>query len=361
MLVLYEPTVSSIVEASKVGGRKVMYTQLHYANIKNVSRDADRVVLVVEHVNALVKKALAVFGEKATLVVAKKRWYADYIYRHLVEPRMKDELTKNNLDEYSLALKAEYRTVEMCRIVMSTITPRRVGDFAVAVVPRLPTGDLATLYYEKYRAPVFVASVRDTGIAWSAVADDGALAELANRFSRVGYVALKSAGTLSGFIDTYPEQPRVYLSLVDEVLQSVSAKPPESVKPTLAVEAMKTATSIYDYLRLKSKHMSWSASKTMIGNKTYMVVYCGQNSLHYASTADDTACTAVFYLPPPDRLAAVTHFVPATVRTARVEAKVSPVAVTPDSKYVSVVPESVVRELRFTLKRYGRAAMTIVG
>lgn len=359
LVVLYEPTVSAVVEASKVGGRNAIYAHLHDESVKTVGKSVDRVVLVVEHVNSLAKNAMALLGEKARLVVARKRWYADYVYKHLLEPRMKDELTKSTLDEYSVVLRAEYKTLEMCRKALSTITPRKIGDFTFATVPRLPTGDIAVLYYEMYRAPVLVASMRDTGIAWSALTDKDTMTELAKRFSRVGYVDSKPNGILSGFIITYPESPKAYLEVIEEVLQNVTAKPPESIKPSKTVEAVKTVTSLYDYLKFKSRCLAWSSNKTIIGGETYVVVYCGRNTPHYVSTVGDTTCTVMFYLPPPDRLAIVTHFKPEEVRTNRFEAKISPVTATPDAKYISIVPKNVVRELRSMLKKYGKAVMSI--
>lgn len=360
VVVLYEPTVSAMVEASRVGGRSVVYAHLSGDSLKLVGRGADAVVLVVERVTTFISKALATLDKRAKLVVAKKRWYAEYAFKHLIEPRMKDVLTKQSADEYSLVLSAEYRTIELCRRTLATITPRKVGDFTFAVVPRVPTGDVATLYYEKYRTPVLVASVRDAGVAWSAIAERDTLRELANRLSKVGYVDSEPNAILSGFILTYPESPRAYLPVIEEVLQAVPAKPPASVTLSKTCDAVKTATTFYDYLRFKARHVSQSSSKTSINGETYAVVYCGQSSPYYVSFASNGSCTVMFYLPPPSKLALATPFIPGEIRTSKLDVKVSPVASTPDSKYISVVPSDVVREIRGMLRRCGRAALSVV-
>lgn len=361
MTVLYEHTVSAIVEAVKVGGRSAIYAHLHSDSVKIVNRSADKVVLVVEHVNASVKNALALLGDKAKLVVAKRRWYANYVYKHLIEPRIKDELTKNTVDEYAIVLKAEYKTIEMCRRVLSIVTPIRIGDFVFATVPRLPTGDVTILYYEKYLMPVFVASARDTGIAWSAIADKAALTELARRFSNIGYVDsnLSLNPILSGFIMTYPEPPKAYLPIIEEVLKNILAKPPESIKASKTAEAVKMVTDFYEYLKFKTKCLSWSSYKTIISGKAYTVIRCGQNAPHYVSTLSGNVCTVVFYLPPPDRLLVATPFTPKEIRTSKSEVKITPITSTPDAKHLSMVPMEVVRELRSMLRKYGKAVLSV--
>lgn len=356
-VVVYESTVSAIVEAAKVYSKDFVYAQLNGETLKVVEKTADRIILVVEHVSPLVSRALA--SDKVKLVVAKKRWYAGYVFKHLVEPRVKDVLANQSIDEYSLVLLAEYKTIELCRKALATIIPRKVGDFAFAVVPRIPTGDTAVLYYEKYRAPVLVASMRDAGVAWSAIADKDALNALANRFVKIGYVDFKSSPFLSGFIPTYPESPRAYLAVIEEVLESVQAKPPASMNPPKTCTAVSTTTTFYDYLVFKARCVSRSSAKTMIDGKTYTVVNCGQNSPYYVSSVSSNSCTVMFYLPPPSRLVVATPFTPNELRTDQVSVKVSPVTSTPDSKYITVVPGNIVGALRNMLKRYGRAVLSV--
>lgn len=360
-VVLYEPTVSSIVEASKVGGKDSIYAHLSEESVKVLARDADNLVVVVEneHASMIAKKAADNYVSKVRIVKSKKKWYADYVYRHLIEPRMKDVLTADSIDEYAVVLKAEYKTIEMCKKILTSVVPRKVGDFTYVVVPRLPTADVSATYYKKYGTPVLVASLRDVGIAWSAIADKNTTAELARRFSRIGYVDSEPGVIVSGFIYTYPESPKAYLPLIEEVLQSVRASPPESVRLSRTVEAVMLVDGLIDYLRFKAKSLLWSLSRTMIMGDSYMVVNCGNPSPYYASMLDNNVCTIMFYLPPPNKIAVATPFIPKEIRSDRAETKVSPLTITSDSRYLTIIPKHIVKDIKHMIEKYGKAAVVV--
>lgn len=361
-LVLYEPTVSAMVEASRIGGVDAVYAQLHEDTAKLLLRDASRVTVVAENMTGAVRRIASKNGVK--LVTANRKWYSNYVYRHFIEPRVKDVLVKQNIDEYLAVLKAEYKTIELIKHTVNNVVPRKTGGFLFAVAPRVPTGDVAVLLYEKYKSPIIIASYRDTGVAWSSIASVQTLRELAYKMSKIGFVDSEvNCNVVSGFILTYPEPPKTFIPLLEDAVKTIETREDDHKqipRITRAVEIIKNSDNYYSFSRQKAKNVSFHVKTTELNGERYHLIICGESSPFYLSTMSEKVCNVLVYLPLPSKLAVVTRFMPHTMRTNKTEIKATPLGTTYGSLYITPVPREIVIDVKQMIKKFGRASFSIL-
>ena len=274
-LIVYSIDVASIITAGKLVDDNTVVAHESKESVEAVVRTRlfDEAVYVSRRRNPAIDDILSQYVDRYRYIEPENVWYAKYVTRHLLEPRIKEV---GVVSSYFDILFLEYKTISIICHILGNTVPLRVGSTLFVYTRKaVPTLDTAIALTLKYREPSCVASERDTGLSLACVGDEDSILSLLFSLKKIATtVRLYNDTTLIAFIVTYPQSPNTVKNDVLNTLREVEMKP-----PTLTQQALKkfpfaekaSEMTFLKYLRMKMR-LNWDSVPRIELDRPYIVL-----------------------------------------------------------------------------------------